>query len=375
MNIKIVVGANFGDEGKGMMTNYFCKNSLNPIVIKHNGGAQAGHTVVENNIRHVFHHFGSGSLINVPTYLSKDFILNPTLFKAEYNELLDKGVTPECSVSSHCLITTPYDVLINQALEMNRGNERHGSCGCGIFETVTRNKFFRLEYIDLVKKLQRGEDVSSFLKDYAYKRLNELGVLSEDVISMVENENIYNNFLLDLMFMYENTKMNELFFLNKYNTLIFESAQGLLLDQYNMDYFPNLTPSSTGCENPSNYLKEFNNIESIEICYVSRSYMTRHGAGRLDYECTKEDINKGMVDLTNVPNPYQGTLRYGKINNNDLMNRINKDSLFIKNLYANAEVSIAVTHLNETDNKIVSFDDIPLDIKYKSFEENSIVCN
>ena len=59
--VKIVIGANFGDEGKGLMTDYFASKNNNSIVVMHNGGAQRGHTVVTpEGIRHVFHHFPQG---------------------------------------------------------------------------------------------------------------------------------------------------------------------------------------------------------------------------------------------------------------------------------------------------------------------------
>lgn len=78
--IKVVIGANFGDEGKGLMTDYFC-NKLSAdgsvLNIRHNGGAQAGHTVVTpDDKRHVFSHFGAGSFnSHVATYLSEDYSL------------------------------------------------------------------------------------------------------------------------------------------------------------------------------------------------------------------------------------------------------------------------------------------------------------
>ena len=54
-NVKVIIGANFGDEGKGHITNYVCSQSKNPIVIRFNSGSQAGHTVVnEDRTRHVF---------------------------------------------------------------------------------------------------------------------------------------------------------------------------------------------------------------------------------------------------------------------------------------------------------------------------------
>ena len=66
-SVKVVIGANFGDEGKGLMTDYFCAEAIKKnescIVALCNGGAQRGHTVVTpDGTRHVFHHFGSGTI-------------------------------------------------------------------------------------------------------------------------------------------------------------------------------------------------------------------------------------------------------------------------------------------------------------------------
>ena len=87
-------------------------------------------------------------------------------------------------------------------------------------------------------------------------------------------------------------------------------------------------------------------MTDIEVCYVTRTYMTRHGVGKFDSECSKDEINPNMVDLTNVPNEFQGTLRYGKLNLNDLKNRIEND--FNSNS-GNLDIkkSLAITHMNE----------------------------
>ena len=57
----VVIGLNFGDEGKGVVTNFLAKTT-NRDVVRYSGGSQAGHTVVENGIKHVFSGFGSGTL-------------------------------------------------------------------------------------------------------------------------------------------------------------------------------------------------------------------------------------------------------------------------------------------------------------------------
>ena len=121
--IEIVVGANFGDEGKGLMTDFFCdkfSKQGSVLNVRHNGGAQAGHTVcTPDGKRHVFSHFGAGSFVpHVATYLSGEFILNPILFCRELDALsANYGITPKVYVNPKCRITTPYEMLINQIVE------------------------------------------------------------------------------------------------------------------------------------------------------------------------------------------------------------------------------------------------------------------
>ena len=135
-------------------------------------------------------------------------------------------------------------------------------------------------------------------------------------------------------------------FLNQYDHIIFEAAQGLLLDKNNIEYFPHLTPSNTGIKNPKRIIEkvEWNGEIDIETCYVSRTYLTRHGAGKFTTECLKSDINAYMFDPTNVPNPFQDKLRYGTLNLKELYDRCSKDVGNFGN-----KKSIALTHCNEYD--------------------------
>ena len=72
MSHSIVIGLGFGDEGKGITTSYLCKKlEGTKIVVRFNGGHQAGHTVVFNGKRHIFSSWGSGTLQGIPTYWSE----------------------------------------------------------------------------------------------------------------------------------------------------------------------------------------------------------------------------------------------------------------------------------------------------------------
>ena len=355
--VKIVTGANFGDEGKGYMTDYFANEAKEQnkscLVVCHNGGSQKGHTVVSpSGLRHVFHHFGSGNIAGADTYLSKDFIVNPIIFNKEYEDLKRKGIVTKTFVHKDCLVTTPFDMMINQIVESSRDKDRHGSCGLGVNETIVRSKA-HTDGVTITDFLKYSLDFKRYILDlyecrYLPFRLEQLGVKSIpikwlDILS--KKNNIIDNYIDDFYTMLNYIEVVDDSIFDKYEYVIFEGAQGLLLDQNNMEYFPHLTPSNTGLTNPVNMIKDKNVID-IEACYVTRTYMTRHGAGRFDTECSKDEINSNMVDLTNVPNEFQGTLRYGKLDLNDLKNRIEKD--FDSNRSGlNIKKSLAVTHINE----------------------------
>ena len=74
----VVIGANFGDEGKGLITDFETRRQDAQLVARFNGGAQAGHTVVTDaGQRHVFGHISAGTFAGASTYLASTFIVNP----------------------------------------------------------------------------------------------------------------------------------------------------------------------------------------------------------------------------------------------------------------------------------------------------------
>ena len=78
MKIHIIIGKNYGDEGKGLAVDYFAgtaKRRGTPVlVVRHNGGAQAGHTVDRRNGRFIFHQLSSGSFLGADTLWAKTFL-------------------------------------------------------------------------------------------------------------------------------------------------------------------------------------------------------------------------------------------------------------------------------------------------------------
>ena len=359
--VKVVIGANFGDEGKGLMTDYFASRmGGNGVVVLSNGGPQRGHTVVNNGRRHVFHHFGSGTFNGYETYCPRQFIVNPIVFCREKYELIYRfGISPDLSMHPDCMITTPWDMMANQVCEMNR-TDRHGSCGMGIWETIKRDKVIPLRY--------KHEITKSFIRDIRdyYRKKFEEKYHPDYMDLFFENDDLIYSFVRDCDHMFNNVNIDTECLLNDFDNIIFENGQGLLLDENNKDYQPHTTPSSTGLRNPSKIMSSSKTKSDVEVCYVTRSYLTRHGAGKMPNELDKRQISELIAeDLTNIPNEWQGSLRYGQISPSDLQERIRKD--FQKYAPVGAKMSIAVTHMNEYYPEWA--DSIG---NYHSFSENTI---
>ena len=379
--VKVIIGANFGDEGKGLMSDYFAAEAaaqgVKALVICSNGGAQRGHTVVTpRGERHVFHHFGSGTLAGADTWLPRYYILNPIMFMDEYEELIEietkngsaltkNEAGPKVYLDPDSPVTTPYDMIINQIAEQHRGDARHGSCGVGIWETLIRNGKTLGEMIDMTDT-ELLEYLTGTCRKYMYDRLKQLGVdeIPDRWKDIIEDEGLARNYIQDFRLMVNLSEIADISVMDKYERIIFENGQGLLLDRCRKEYGCNTTPSNTGLRNPADLIREYihstreNRIAEIEVCYITRTYLTRHGAGRFDEECDKAAINADMVDLTNVPNPYQGTIRYGKLEDRALLRRIREDfdsERFPDDL--NVKRTIVLTHTNEYESGLTEFAD------------------
>lgn len=308
MKAYAVIGAAFGDEGKGAAVDALAASADRPIVVRFNGGAQAGHTVVTpDGVRHVFSHFGSGALAGAPTYLSHFFVVNPRCFLNEHAELAKAGANLKVTVNPKCLVTSPWHVMINRWAEIARGNGRHGSVGIGFGETVAHNKL-RVEHVFAdVSSAVRGYLIDQ-LRPWAVNRLAELGIpLTLGRRDAIYDEGTLETFRHEIELMRDLVTVDGMNALIGYDTVIFEGAQGLLLDQKRGYEFPYLTRSNTGLTNVVT-LAPAAGIEAVDVRYVTRCYTTRHGAGPLDYEM---DSIPGLtvVDPTNTEKPWQGKLR------------------------------------------------------------------
>lgn len=355
-SIKIVIGANYGDEGKGLMSRYFTKQFGRAVTVFHNGSAQRGHTVdYEDGTRHVFHNFAAGTKDGGKTYYADTFLVHPMDFCREVREL---GFVPKVSCSPNCLVVTPFDMLADHIIEDHiavlKGEREYGSCGYGTWSATDRAKErpdLAFTLYDIVTRDYRN--TTDALKEWVVSRLKSFGVDLDRVPSWKHffepNDAAYlrmcANFRDDLMFFLHSVDIrsfDDIWAGNK--AIIFEGAQGLLLDK-DRDGIWNTT-SNTGLTNPHKFLRDKTDFHA-EVCYVSRSYVTRHGEGRLDNEVAKEEIGAELFDKTNVFNQFQGNLRYAKLLQGEMFREIVKDfSIADSDRY---EPTIALTHCNEHD--------------------------
>lgn len=337
MKCKIVVGANYGDEGKGMVTASLTRNTVNKnqkvLNVLYNGGCQRGHTVQYSpSLKHVYKHFGSGTIDGADTYFNKDFMLNPIQFVKEHKELSDlKGTLIKAFAHRDCRVSTPWDMMLNQMIETKRDKNRHGSCGWGIFETRKRYEKSEYNWSFMKMRCANNNELYNYLegiaKTYLPRMFAEYDLSNEQTASFVKtatSSNTIINYIEDFRTMCKYVDIiyiGDLF--KKYDLVIYEGGQGLALSETNKDGFPHLTPSKTGSSVPVEEVSEF--TKDIEVCYITRTYLTRHGAGTLKGECDKDSINPLIEDKTNIHNEYQKSLRFAPLVISDLILRTAED--------------------------------------------------
>jgi len=359
---QVVIGAQFGDEGKGRVTDHYAAEvGDDGIVIRFNGGAQAGHTVVTpDGLRHVFSHVGSGAFVGAATFLSRFFVSNPILFLKEKESLAAKGVEPTIYVDPQSPVTTPYDMMINQIVERERGGDRHGSCGVGFGETIERNLIptYALTVADLADRSALATKLDLVRREYAPARLARLGFADAFArnADLFRSDAILEHYVEDARRFVEAITVADARTATHGRYPLFEGAQGLLLDQ-DRGFFPHVTRSNTGLRNVLTLAEELD-LERIEVTYVTRAYSTRHGAGPLPHELPEKPY-PGVVDATNIPNAYQGTLRFGWLDLNVLRRAIAEDLADAVRL-SRLEVKswLAITCLDQVgDQKVTYYSD------------------
>ena len=340
----IIVGLGFGDEGKGLATDYLCRQSSNPIVIRFNGGQQAGHTVVTKaGERHVFSCFGAGTFRNAPTYWSRFCTFSP---EAVWNEYLTLDRHPTLFVDRSCPVTTHYDILYNRAIESTRGALRHGSCGMGFGSTIERHTIEELKLF--AQDLQSPVLVDSKLRkirEYYHHKINAETRFNFNQFNHDSEDEQFKKYLHKLsslsrknviQLVHENEVLHDN---SKWDSYVFEGAQGILLDM-NSIFYPHVTRSNTTSKNAIEILNTcLPNSIYTEVFYITRCYQTRHGEGPFLNLKSSELPLSNLNKETNQFNEYQGEFKRNYLDIDLLNYALEYDSAFASKLPKNLLVT------------------------------------
>lgn len=298
MQVDVLLGLQWGDEGKGKIVDVFTPNY--DVIARFQGGPNAGHTLEFQGSKHVLHHIPSGifrkDTINL---IGNGVILDPMSFKEEIKGLEEKGIETKENLylSNKAHLILPTHRLLDLALERQKGKQKIGSTLKGIGPTYTdkvariglrigdltskdfQNRYNQLKSIHLSLLHSYGINIEEetldqlAFEDYEAKWLEAIGLISK--MKLVDSENFINQ------------KINE------GKKVLAEGAQGTLLD-IDFGSYPFVTSSNTitagVCAGLGIAPSKINRVYG-----VFKAYCTRVGSGPFPTELN-DDCGQKLRD-------------------------------------------------------------------------------
>lgn len=285
--VKAIVGANWGDEGKGKITDMFAEKS--DVVIRFQGGSNAGHTIINNYGKFALHQIPSGVFFShITNIIGNGVALNiPNLIK-EVNSLIERGVPkPNILVSDRVQILMPYHILFDKYEEERLSNKSFGSTKSGIAPFYS-DKYAKIgiQVCELFDEKALYEKVVSICE---YKNILLKNLYKKDPI---DPQDLFNT-LMEYKAMVEPFVADTNEFLRKAiadgKSILLEGQLGALKDP-DFGIYPMVTSSST--------LAGFGSVgagippyEIKDIIAVTKAYSSAVGAGEFVSEIFGEQAN------------------------------------------------------------------------------------
>lgn len=321
----LTVDLGFGDAGKGSIVDALTRYTNAHTVVRYNGGAQAAHRVFESESgrEHVFSQFGSGTLAGAATHLSRFMLIEPLGLLAEEQHLRQLGIAnpfEKLTIDRRALVITPFTRAITRLRELARGDKRHGSCGVGIGETMADFQKYGDRVLfagDLLDPKVLREKLY-FIRARALEKLRQLlPELPKSETAEAEQVPVLDVTWVDWLYeRYEYLARRVKIvdeghlttILQQPGSVIFEGAQGVLLDEW-YGFHPYTTWSTTTLANAECLLNESCFQGDLRRIGITRAYMTRHGAGPMpSYDMALSHL---LPDARNITNPWQEEFRVG----------------------------------------------------------------
>ena len=282
--VKAIVGANWGDEGKGKITDMFASEA--DIVIRFQGGANAGHTIINEYGRFALHLMPSGVCHeNVKCVIGNGVALDINKFINELESLKKAGLNPDLCVSDRAQLLMPYHILLDTYEEERLGKNAFGSTKSGIAP------FFSDKYAKIgiqVNELFDDETLKAKIKNICtLKNLTLEHVYHKPLLSEEELYNTCMEYKEKIApYVCDTHKLLHDAIKNGKNILL-EGQLGTLKDP-DFGIYPMVTSSSTlagygavGAGIPPHEIKE--------IVVVTKAYSSAVGAGEFVSEILDED--------------------------------------------------------------------------------------
>ena len=288
----VVIGAQWGDEGKGKIIDILTENA--DAVVRFQGGHNAGHTLVIDGDKTVLHLIPSGIFNDAKCIIGNGVVVHlPTLIKEiEYLESKGIDIHSKLMISSQCPLILPSHILIDEARERSLGKKSIGTTGRGI-GPVYEDKVARrvVHVMDLFDEDLFRSKLSSLI-DYHNFILKELfvadGVDEEEVLKdWMDQFDKIRNLVVD-----SSKTVNE--FLASNSNILFEGAQGSMLD-IDQGTYPFVTSSST-LSGASSLGSGIGPLDIDGVLGITKAYATRVGSGPFPTEID-DDYGKHMAKI------------------------------------------------------------------------------
>ncbi|MEJ5299771.1 MAG: adenylosuccinate synthase [Thermodesulforhabdaceae bacterium] len=277
MTTVAIIGTQWGDEGKGKIIDLLAEKAQ--IVVRFQGGNNAGHTLVVNGKKHIFHLIPSGILHeSTVCMIGNGVVIDPAVLLEEIRKLKENGIPihkEKLVISPRAHVIMPYHKALDIAREAKKGNSKIGTTGRGIgpcYEDKVARNGIRIEDLlnetVLLEKLKTVLEEKNFLFEHYYRQepfspeaiAEEYFAYGQQLASFVEDVSI---------------KLEKAFKENK--NILFEGAQGTHLDIDHGTY-PYVTSSNTISGNVC-CGSGVSPLAIDQIVGVAKAYTTRVGGG------------------------------------------------------------------------------------------------
>jgi adenylosuccinate synthase len=280
--VLVVVGAQWGDEGKGKVTDLLCEQAH--IVVRYQGGNNAGHTVENEHGKFALHLVPSGIFYpDVIPVIGNGVVIDPTILRAEIDELESRGIsTRNLKISGKAHLIMPYHIMLDQVQETRLGKGLIGTTGRGIgpaYSDKAARQGVRMQEVlnhagfrERVKSL-REQKAEVMAKTY-----------DQDVSSLEAECERYIAAAESLKGHIEDVELMVWSALRQDASVLLEGAQGTLLDLDHGTY-----PFVTSSNPVAGYAAVGSGIgpmELSEVWGICKAYTTRVGSGPFPTEAT-----------------------------------------------------------------------------------------